>query len=299
MQRKAKAIVITLVLSASCLSHAQTFSDTSTEESTVRSAYAAVSFLCGLRPVTDAALLQIADSKAISQDEIDRQIAAATPVYDLSNFHTGSIASIQHDKFSDYVTVPSDMNYQILKVGPGTQSWNDNGYETSWRELDVKWAVDKRFSEVDIGTLNATIGDLIKQASDAEPNFKVITLTSYASYTVNTTYQGKSTGNYKALFLFGIDAHGKPVVFARDMLVEQPLTEVLSNPSGFASAYPAGLLKSRLRDTPAIEHFIETNRRQDVMCSKEFKELCCDGGKCGIRESSVRRDLAVQLPEPK
>jgi hypothetical protein len=95
------AVVLSLVCSALNTS-AQSMSH---EEEVVRNAYARFSFLCGLPPVTNAGTAQLADTK-IDAAKLEASVANATPLYELSDFQTGSIASIANEPWGSFVTAP-------------------------------------------------------------------------------------------------------------------------------------------------------------------------------------------------
>lgn len=93
---------------AFCLSYpivntsAQTMSH---DEEVVRNAYAKFSLLCSLPPVTNSAVPQLAGAK-MDTLQLDAKVAKATPVFDLTGFQTGSVASIANDTWGTFVTPP-------------------------------------------------------------------------------------------------------------------------------------------------------------------------------------------------
>ncbi|HEY9125545.1 MAG TPA: hypothetical protein VIM62_00375 [Acidobacteriaceae bacterium] len=216
----------------------------------------------------------------IDSADLEAQEQDATPIFDLSDFSTGALQSIADRHWSDLVTLP---NVQVLKVKPTTQKFN----AAEWRELTLKWgdaqyAKDERIQHL----ATNTFGQIQKQAKETG---LTADLTRYVSYTVNVTFHGQSTGQYKALFLFGVD-NGKPVVFARDLVLEDALNKVLLG----KDEYPSGLLTSPLRNTNTIEQWTNANRRDDAVCTGA-SNLCCTGDRCGLRESYVRRDINAPI----
>jgi hypothetical protein len=78
-----------------------------------------------------------------------------------------------------------------------------------------------------------------------------ITYTSYAAYTVNLSYQGKSV-TYKAMYLFGRNSKGGEQATPGDAVL------ALSGLSFEApqDLYPKGLLQSHIRDVPILSNWL-------------------------------------------
>jgi len=142
--------------------------------------------------------------------------------------------------------------------------------------------------------LDMTVADVIKLASKQWYPFPV-TYTRYAAFTVDASFQGKSTGPHKAIFFFGKDDKGKEAVAQNDLLsAPMALWDVPQRP-----AYPAGLLQSRMREMPVVANWVRANEMPAANCASSPKgDLCCTHDRCGISETDLNRDLAAKLPTP-
>jgi hypothetical protein len=266
------------------------------EEEVVRSAYATLSFLCGLKPVTKAALAQI-HQDYVGKKKLDQDVADATPVYELSDFHVGTIASVANVRWNDLISVPAlgpildgssaSDGYHWTGSGPQDPDWN-----AEWHEMTVHWGTDTRYTPERIAMdQKFTVGEAAKLGS--RELTVPATYSRYAAFTVRVQFQGKSLGPYHALFLFGRGEQGQEVVAPQDAIgaSEQLLWYALEE-----TAYPSDLLKSKLREQPLLARWIQDNRMPMDRCSRVRADLCCADGKCGLPEASVTRDLAVHLP---
>lgn len=284
----AKQFVARWMLVTFCLTASVSAQTISHEEEVVRSTYAALSFLCGLPPVTDAAIEQRQD-RFVGQAQLERDVALATPVFELSNFRTGDLASISGEKWRDYIAVPAG---QVLYTSKRQKYFNDNGRNHEWSEEQAQWKNAPEISADEAEKmLQKSVGEIALMGRET---FTVPAIyTRYAAFHVSLAYQGK-TVSYKAIFFFGRDGAGREVVAPQDLIGGgQGIWDALDQ-----SAHPAGLLQSKLRDTPAVDHWVQASRMQDEVCSARRADLCCAGGRCGLREAAVRRDLARPLPEP-
>jgi len=215
------------------------------EEEVVRNAYAKVAFQCGIRPVTDAAAKQ-AIHIAVDQTTIDNNIARATPVFDLSGFQTGPIESIANQKWAQFVSLP-EPGSQILMSTSNTQNFQSVDTDSpnqmtsaSWQDSDLRWVPPPELDTKTLALMSTiTVAEAISLSREQWADPKA-TYTRYAAFSVNVTFQGRSSGLHKVLFLFGSD-QGKEIVAQNDLISgPQSLWDALYRPF-----YPRGLLLTK------------------------------------------------------
>ena len=289
------AVVITVFFAASN-AYAQ---DMSHEEEAVRNAYAKLSLMCNLPPLINAGALQVSNIQ-ITPELLTARIANATPVFDLSDFKVGPISEIADRKWSEFNTVPSP-GTPILRGHLITQDFNDNGSNTEWKMAAVNWApAQQENTEALELILSQPISEIIKLAGgqwyDGTAGVTApITYTRYAAFTVNATFQGRSTGPHKAIFFFGHDAHGKEFVSGNDF-------KSGASPLYYFSNHPlelSGLLLGKLRETPAVRNWLANNVAPASYCSPDAQAVCCQHGHCGLSPYEFNRDLSIPLSAPK
>jgi hypothetical protein len=250
-------------------------------EETVRSTYGALSFICGLGPVTERVENE-SSPVTPAQDTVE-----LSPTYTITDMQTGTIASIGNRKFKEFVEVPSG---QILIAQFTKRYHTEDDISSTWPECKAIWKDFKvPFQATDSNSgLGMSMTEIARIGSTmfTEP----ATYTHYAAFTVITEYQGKSTGPHKALFLFGFNPKGKEIVAPQDLFSgDQGLWQVLAEP-----VYPDQLLTSPLRESPAIAEWIKTNTSADSNCSSVRSDLCCHDGRCAMPHSKV--SLALEAP---
>ncbi len=251
-------------------------------EDTVRSAYGALSFICGLQPVVERAQGQRQPIPS-PQDTVD-----SPPTYTITDMVIGTIASIGSRKLKEFMEVPSG---QVLLTQFTVQSNTaEDGTSSTWNECKVSWMDFKApFQATDSNSgLGMSMTEVARVGSSmfTEP----ATYTHYAAFTVATEFQGKSTGPHKAFFLFGYNADGKEVVSPQDLYSgAQGLWKVLKQ-----QVYPDQLLTSTFREAPGMAEWIKANTVADTYCSSVRSDLCCHEGRCGMAQSKV--SLALEAP---
>lgn len=268
------------------------------EEEVVRNAYAKFSFLCSMPPVTKAAASQWPDDR-IDQVKLDAEVANATPIFELTGFQTGPIASIANESWGTFVTPPQQQG-EVLVGQMETQGYSDNGNGTTWEMANVRWKPSPQISpETERFMLSKTVAEIIKIGSPQwQPaNMLLVTYTRYAEFTVDVTFQGKSSGPHKAIFFFGTDVKGKEYLAVNDPISSQgSLANVANNP---AETEPTGLLMNKLRETPIIANWLRANVVSDSSCSQTTMAMCCAHGHCGISSAAFNHALATPLPSQK
>lgn len=294
-----------LLLAVSCLAppalHAQTMSH---EEEVVRNEYAKFSFMCELLPVNKAAFDINGNGtdgpKRSDQVALKRAIAEATPVFTLTDFRTGAIADIANEHWSQFITWPARKS-DVLDVSQVSMSYNYSGKVTAWTGAKAEWRPSTAIPPENPDYYNQlTVADAMRMKLpewiEPEPTPPGLTFTRYAAYTVDVTFQGKSSGPHRAIFFFGSDANGKEVVAPNDMISGPGILYNIRD----IPAYPGAFLSSNVRDVPVISTWIRYQEMPAGACSTTPNEsLCCSHGRCGISQTDLNRELAAPLPHPK
>lgn len=277
------SLIFSLNIQAQTMSH---------EEEVVRTTYTKLSFLSRIGPLSRAAKQQLSGTQA-DPVKLSAAMDAAAPVFTLTDFQIGPIASIAGETWGEFVTMPRPGDL-ALDGSWVTETYSDNGIQKEWKEIELRWApAHAATPEVEQSYQDLTIADAIKLGSKQWFQFPV-TYTRYAAFTVDASFQGKSTGPHKAIFFFGTDSKGKEVVAQNDLLSgPSPLWNVRDN-----SSYPAGLLQSKLRDVPVVANWLRANEMPAAACTSSQPELCCTHDHCGISVKDLNRDLAANLPKP-
>jgi hypothetical protein len=282
------ALCLALNLNAQTMSH---------EEEVVRNAYAKVAMLAAIQTVSENAVLPNASTQAESL--VAAKIASSQPVFDLSNFQVGSIASVAGENWKQYLTLATD-GQSVLKSMTTTFSHGDSGNRTEWIGVKLYWAQAHPHSPDVIRQMeDMNIASIVKVGSPQWSTVPV-TYTRYAAFTVDATFAGQSTGTHKAIFFFGTDPNGKEYVAVNDLLSgTQALWAALQKPM-----YPTGLLSSNLRELPAVAGWLRSNEMPVASSCAAGSvagkhDLCCTKGRCGLSVTDLNRDLAAPLPRPR
>jgi hypothetical protein len=263
------------------------------DEETVRNAYAKLSLLCAVDPLTDSGIDQLG-GKQVDDIKLNAKMAAATPVFTLSSFRAGNIADIATDQMRQFVSLPQSGS-NVLSADLVNFSNSDSGNPTSWVGARAAWRASPQVTpDVEKSVGDQTVAEAVKIGApqwSASP----ATYTRYAAFTVDATFQGKSTGPHQAIFFFGTDAKGHAVVAINDLLSgPQALWQMFDQ-----NTYPTGLLSSKLRETPVVATWIRANEMPTSSCDAAKHDLCCSHGRCGISAQDLNHDLAAALPRPK
>lgn len=279
------------VLSAS----AQTMSH---EEEVVRNAYAKLSLMCSLPPLTKAGNMQLSGLK-VDPDTLDKEIANATPTFQITSVRTGLIADIANAKWGNFVIAP---NGRILRGSAVNYDYVDNGNQTKWKMAQVQWSGKEEDNpEADKIVLGLPISEIIKLDSQywtgGFPAVALpVTYTRYAAFTVNATFQGKFSGPHKGIFFFGRDARGNEFVADNDLISGQ---NSLWDALNYRGDDISGILRGKIRETPVVADWLRKNVMPAASCSAKSHVICCSGGHCGISPLEFNRTLSIPLPAPK
>jgi hypothetical protein len=286
--------VIVLAAFALQLARAQTMSH---EEELVRNSYAKLSFAGELTAISPAAFNiqgngqdgpRRSDTVLLAED-----VARTTPTFVLSDFKTGAIADIANAKWSQFIT---ERPVEYLGGSLRDYSYDFSGNKTNWTAMEMKWTQNKApFIPTD-EYLQLTVTDAMKTQQVGLWSNQTGHITRYVAYTVNATFQGKSTGSYRAIAVFATDDHGKEVFSIADRITDMGLlygTQTLP-------MYPGAFLSSDWRTVPVISAWIRSHEMPVSSCTGvAADEVCCSDGRCGISETDLNRELSAPLPSPK
>ncbi len=216
---------------------------------------------------------------------------AVEDALDLVSVPSGGQAALQGNWASrwDFTTPPPPPGPD----GKWSRSTNSSN-SVEWFTITVHWVPSNPDTpEAEAFLSSLTVTTAIKKAAPQWSSVPV-NFTHYVAFTVNTTFDGKSTGPHKAIFLFGTDDNGKEVVVPNDLISgPQPIWDVLSKP-----AYPAGLLLTEFRDVPVVANWIRANTMPASSCTLSQRDVCCSQGHCGLAPADVSRDLSTPLFAP-
>lgn len=258
-------------------------------EETVRNTYGALSLVCSLGAVVKHAEHQHIGSQDVSRPRPGRHdMHEATPAFTITNMSTGTIASVGQRPFKEFFDVPSG---PILRVDLTRQYHEENNVHAEWRQCEADWADFK--PPYDATDENSALDMNMQKVADlGSTEFTVpATYTQYAAFTIMTTLGDVTIGPHKAVWFFGHDKQGNLVVAPDDIADgDQALWTMLKE-----KIYPAQLLTSALRDTPAVMKWAKSNTFNDASCSVMRSDLCCHDGRCGLPESKVGRDLTLPV----
>jgi hypothetical protein len=235
-----------------------------------------------------------------------QRLDAAEVTFTLTDLVIGDASDILHRKMVDLITPEWDL-VDVLSTN-GNQGWNynDSGLETGWKPLELHWkptdptpperrAATEGFTAAQVYQINATGDTQSKDQPLPEGLWQ-----RYASYSVTVTFQGKTRGPYKALFIFGTDSKGNPG--NERLTIYDP---VAGSGLGYAMSqrlFPEAFVVTRLRTLPIVAHWLEANQMSsgpNCSISMDQGDICCDlvKMKCGPRREDVAAGLAKPLPD--
>jgi hypothetical protein len=257
------------------------------ETETVLSTYGALSFQCSAKPVMQAAM---DDQDFVQERAVQRESDSATPVFEITNIQVGDISAIASQSWSTRFSIPAPGDNNVLKGSAEDRDYSDlTTPQARLHMVSVHWGTDKTYTPERIAAVqHITVGQAVAENSKAHNGGwrdEAATYTKYATFDVTVTFQGRAIGPYTASFFFGKDASGKEVVSPADAVTGSLLFDILDQ-----TGYPSDLLKTKLRQRPVVDHWVQAHR--SATCSAIRSDLCCANGKCALPESSVARDLA-------
>ena len=293
MRRSTLYGTLALCLSIPTLIPAQT---TTHEEEAVRNSYAKLTTLCGVETATRVAQ---EEDRGISTDQqaFNALISKEVPNFTLSDFQTGTIASIADQPWGDFVTPVYTVPERLEITGSG-HNWDEQGNPTRhlyWLAEKAVWTKAHHAVTAESSTMEKPVSQVITSVSPSWfGKSNPVTFTRYAAFTVDVSLDGKSTAPHKALWLFGTDSHGKQFVAENDLIsgTGTKLSSILAAPE-----YPSGLLQTKLRENPNVSTWLRSNEMPAASCGvPAHSDLCCSKGRCGISPVDFNRDMPAPLP---
>ena len=205
-----RLLSILLFLPAGLLAVAQSQTH---EEEVVRATYGALTFACSLQPVMQAAIHELGGNSTNAR-ALNKDVDDATPIFEISHFKTGTLASIASQQWNTLMSVPTEG--QVLEGHTQTDGYTDETSKAQWKEAIVKWGIDPSYTPEVMAEINRpTVSEALK-LSDAWQG--PATYTRYATFEVTLTFQGKTVGPYTATFFFGKNSAGREVVSPQDRI---------------------------------------------------------------------------------
>ncbi len=249
------------------------------EETVVRTAYARLAFAVEQGTMSELAMETLGiPVKGRLPDE--QRIAAAQLSFTLSDFKVGNESEILSRKAEDLITPAYE---ETIQVTGGHYSYIEDGKESQWYKPDARW---QPTGTIPPEVAEATLADLYQlQWHQKRPDG---VWERYVSYSVVVTYQGKSRGPYRALFIFGHDASGNELAEPEDGTVDaRALAEVMHE-----RLFPDAFLHTRLRTLPVVANWLKARQSFASACSAE-QGVCCDAERlqCGPAQSDVAKAL--------
>ncbi len=258
------------------------------EETMVRTAYAKFAYASEQGAIMQLALegsgiAGVAKPSGLSSDQRESD---AEVVFKLSDFKVGSLTDIVNRKATDIISPPVS---EMLAAQTPEYAYLEAGYQTVLYYLVPHWVPATPIAP---DAISATLGELHQlEWSNAIP---ATAWDRYASYSVVVTFQGKSRGPYKALFVFGHDAKGGEMVMPEDGNTDSlALAHVLS-----VQLFPEVFVRSKLRGQPVVANWLSAKQKSGSACSEGRGDVCCDliQLQCGPGSSDVVAGLAKPLP---
>jgi hypothetical protein len=216
----------------------------------------------------------------------DQRMAAAQVSFALSDFVIGNVQDIINLKAVDFISPASG---EMLAAAQGDSQFAEGGTMFEARSIQPQW---RPVSPPSPEVLEVRLADLYQIQWHLERPASL--WQRYASYSVTVTFQGKSHGPYKALFIFGHDANGNEVIHPEDGTTDA---------RGLAFAmhehlFPDVLLRTRLRSSPVVANWLNANQMSAPSCSVGQADVCCDLAKlqCGPGREDAAEAIAKPLP---
>jgi hypothetical protein len=255
------------------------------EEQVVRAAYARLAYAAKTGVLLHAGLdanvgrNSILHDPAALQKEMDSQLA-----FQFQSINVGNVADIGDTKWETLVTKPQldlvsvvfDYHKVSMKAGTDAPFAAMSYVFANWERWDG--------NEMDWSAL--TVGNHV---NGILANNKPAVWSRYAANTVTVTLAGRHR-TYQSIFLFGKDSDGNEVVYPIDHVLGM---EVL-NEANDRSLYPQPLVKTDLRELPAIANWLST---AGVPSASTVPDVVCNGvtGNCGIPTTVLANGLKVPV----
>jgi hypothetical protein len=263
------------------------------EEACVRIAYARLAFASQLHGasslIRDAWMRQDPD---INQRFINKVMGESALTFTLADFKFGPVSEIMNQPAASLMTIPTNWR---LQVSYNTHNLQEEDKKSNYIEADVEWHPVGNEWPAAVQNISLAYAYLYNQRSSTKtPIDKAFS--TYASYNVTLSYQGRTIGPYKALFLFGKDASGFDHTSPYDLFVgSMELGQAMAT-----NLYPSTFLESSMRNLKMTSYWL---RESSAVSCSGFTSLadammadgvCCDPMtmKCGLSEDHVQQSLA-------
>ena len=280
--------VIALCLAFAAISSAAA-AEMSHEETAVRTAYAKFAYASEQYVMAQLAREAMSpESRANTGMTNDQRLSAAQVTFTLSDFSFGNVREILNRKVIDFITPAKS---EMLVAGPMSSQFAEGGTMSELRSLDLHW---QSASPLAPEVADTKISDLYQlQWHRLRPE---ALWQRYASYMVTVSFQGKTQGPYRALFIFGHDPKGNETIEPEDGTADA---------MGLAFAiqshlFPAPFVRTRLRGYQVIASWLNTKQTSGPSCSSGVGDVCCDvvALRCGPGRDDVADGLSRPLPVP-
>jgi hypothetical protein len=259
--------------------------DMTPEETLVRTAYAKFAYAAEQGVVYQLATeLEGSRPKDRSGLSGEQRLLAAHVAFKLSDFVVGNLTDIIGRKAVDLVTPPGEemlaADTPVFGFGRGEQPFI--------YAVQPRWEPSRGVSPE---VVDATLGELHEREWGSVPENPV--WQRYASYSVSVTFQGKTQGPYKALFVFGHDPKGNAMVMPEDAITDSiALATVMT-----MHLFPSPFVSSRLRSYSVVADWVRSHQRSDSTCSRGRRDVCCDLTRlqCGPGSDDVAEGLSMPV----
>jgi|ERR1700691_428580 len=262
------------------------------EETMVRTAYAKFAYASEQYVMTQLAIESMGPVVGLPTNRTgitnDQRVAAAQVSFTLSDFVVGNVEDIISRRAVDFI---SPARGEMLVASQGVSNFAEGGTMFQARSIQPQWQpVPPEPQEVP----STKVGELYQAQWHADRPMGL--WQRYASYSVTVTFQGKSYGPYKALFLFGHDMKGDEVIYPEDGTTDaRGLAFVMHE-----HLFPDALLRTRLRSSPVVTSWLNARQMSGASCSAGQGDVCCDLAKlqCGPGSEDVADAVSKPLPVP-
>lgn len=255
------------------------------EETVVRTAYAKFSYASQQFVATQLATESMGVAKNTTGLTDEQRLLAAQVHFALSNFTTGNVQNILNRKAVDFITP----NQEMLVAQMRGYQYDEGGTMFVAKSIEPQWQPMSQPPEVS----ELKIADLYQAQWQAKQ--PTTAWQTYVSYSVVVSFQGKTYGPYKAMFIFGHDAKGNETIYPEDAVTDATgLALALREPM-----FPDLFLRSRLRNYPAVSKWMGAIQAPACSASHEG-DVCCDLAtlQCGPGRDAMSDAIAKPLPTP-
>ena len=260
------------------------------EETVVRNAYSRLDYLMRLTVYTEAAKHGIA-GQVVDPIEVASKVQDAVPTYSLTSFKAGPLSEIANEKWGDVVSAPLNTD-SLTHVTLGHQAYKDPDLAgVNWQSAEAN---SVKADQVPEDVRNKILSMTVQQVLSFGGRYFVtpdVVYDRYATFLVTSTYKGRTTGPYKALFLFGKNSSGEEVAAPQDLYSDTTALQA----AAFGLPYPSGILHTHLREVPILADWLNATQIPAQTCSTTKLDLCCSNSKCGISQVNLQHELSIPL----